>query len=185
MAREGRMELADFMVREAIITDLRAMTKEGVIREIVSSLRGAGHLERADVETLTRAFMFREELGSTGIGQGAACPETRHPMVDRVTGTVALSRRGVEFDALDGKPVDVFFLVISPPSPREHLWALNSIFRFLRDQGFVSRLRQAGTREQVIDLLEEATWGACGRRHPSWTREQVIDLLEEADQGIT
>ena len=80
-------------------------------------------------------------------------------MVARVTGTVALSRRGVEFDAYDGEPVDVFFLVISPPSqPLDHLWALNNIAR-LRDQGFVSRLRQAETREQVIDLLEEADQG--------------------------
>src|SRR4051794_20790313 len=159
MRREGRMKLADFMVREAIITDLRATTKEGVIREILSSLRDAGHLEKADVETLTRAFMDREGIGSTAIGQGAACPETRHLTVDRVTGTVALSRRGVEFDAYDGKPVDVFFLVISPGfQPGNHLRALNNISR-LRDQGFVSRLRQAGTREQVIDLLEEADRG--------------------------
>ncbi len=150
------MKLADFIVREAIITDLRATTKEGVIHEIVSSLRDAGHLEKADVETLMLGFMDREGLGSTAIGQGAACPEMRHPRVDRVIGTVALSRRGVEFDALDGEPVDVFFLLISPVSqPGNHLWALNNIAR-LRDQGFVSRLRQAETREQVIDLLEEA-----------------------------
>lgn len=153
------MKLADFMVREAIITDLRATTKEDVIREIVSSLRDMGHLERVDVETITREFMAREEIGSTGIGQGAACPETRHGAVDRVTGTVALSRRGVEFDAFDGEPVNVFLLVISPASnPGDHLRALNNIAR-LREQGFISRLRQAETREQVVGLLEEADQG--------------------------
>ncbi len=153
------MKLADFMVREAIITDLRATTKEDVIREIVSSLHDTGHLEQLNIETITRAFIAREELGSTAIGQGAACPETRHPAVERVTGTVALSRRGVEFDAYDGEPVDVFFLVISPASkPGDHLWALNSIAR-LKDRGFVSHLRQAETREQVIDLLEGADQG--------------------------
>lgn len=150
------MKLADFMVREAILVDLRATTKEGVIREIVGSLRDAGHFKEADVEAVTRAFLFREELGSTAIGQGAACPETRLPVVDRVIGTVALSRRGVEFDALDGEPVDVFFLVISPSrQPGDHLWAMNSIAR-LKDRGFVGRLRQARSREQVIQVLEEA-----------------------------
>ena len=153
------MKLADFMVRDAIITDLRATAKEDVIREIVGGLRDTGHLERVDIEMITRAFMTREELGSTAIGQGAACPETRHGAVDRVTGTVALSRRGVEFDAYDGEPVDVFFLVISPASnPGDHLNALNNIAR-LRDRGFVSRLRRAETREQVIGLLEEADRG--------------------------
>ena len=153
------MKLADFMVREAIITDLRATTKEGVIREIVSSLRDAGHLEKVDAETLTRQFMTREEFGSTAFGEGAACPETRHHAVDRVIGTVARSRRGVEFDAYDGEPVGVFFLVLSPSSdPGGHVRALNRIAR-LRDRGFVSRLRQAETREQVIGLLEEADQG--------------------------
>jgi PTS system nitrogen regulatory IIA component len=153
------MKLADCMVRDAIIADLRATTKEDVIREIVSGLRDTGHLEQVDVEMITRAFMAREELGSTAIGQGAACPETRHGTVDRVTGTVALSRRFVEFDAYDGEPVDVFFLVISPASnPGDHARALSNIAR-LRDQGFVSRLRQAETREQVIGLLEEADQG--------------------------
>jgi mannitol/fructose-specific phosphotransferase system IIA component (Ntr-type) len=155
------MKLADFMVREAIIMDLRSTSKEGVIREIVSSLRHTGHLKQVDVETIMRAFMAREGFGSTAIGQGAACPETRHPAVDRITGTVALSRPGVEFDAYDGEPVDVFFLVISPANnPGGHLRALNNIAR-LRDRGFVGRLRQAETREQVIGLLEEADQGTA------------------------
>src|SRR4051794_20563470 len=108
------MRLADFLAHEAIITALRATTKEDVIREIGGRLRDTGHLKQAHVEAITRALISREELGSTGIGEGAACPETRLGVVDRVTGTVALSRRGVDFDAFDGDPIDVFFLVLSP-----------------------------------------------------------------------
>src|SRR5260370_27045872 len=153
---EGRMKLSDFVVREAIIVDLQATGKEDAIREIVGSLSRAGRLGEGDLESVARAILGREELGSTGIGQGVAVPHTRHPTVDRLIGTVALSRRGVDFAALDGDPVDIFFLLISPPNqPGDHLRALENISRHLKDERFVSFLRQAKTRENVVDLLEE------------------------------
>src|ERR1700751_4819406 len=115
-SREGRMKLSDFVVREAILVDLQATGKEEAIREIVRSLNHAGRLAEADQESVTRAILGREELGSTGIGQGVAVPHTRHPTVNRLIGTVALSKRGVDFAALDGDPVDILFLLISPPN---------------------------------------------------------------------
>jgi len=158
---EGRMKLSDFVVREAILVDLQATGKEDAIREIVGSLNRAGKLADGDQESVARAILGREELGSTGIGQGVAVPHTRHPTVDRLIGTVALSRRGVDFAALDGDPVDIFFLLISPPNqPGDHLRALENISRHLKDERFVSFLRQAKTREHVVELLEEADHGA-------------------------
>ena len=148
------MKFSDFVVREAILTDLQATTKEGAIHEIVCSLHHAGALKEADLESITRGLLSREEVGSTGIGQGMAFSETRHPAVDRVVGTIALSRRGVEFDALDGEPVDLLFLLISANGPG-HLRAMEVFNRHL-DIRFVTRLYQAQTREQVIALLEEA-----------------------------
>lgn len=157
---EGRMKLSDFVVREAILTDLQATGKEETIREIVRSLQAAGKIAEGDTEGVIQAIRGREELGSTGIGQGVAVPHTRHPTVDQLIGTVALSAKGVDFAALDGEPVDIFFLLISPPNrPGEHLRALENISRHLKDERFVSFLRQAKTREQVIDLLEEADTG--------------------------
>jgi mannitol/fructose-specific phosphotransferase system IIA component (Ntr-type) len=157
---EGRMKLSDFVVPEAILVDLQATGKEEAIREIVRSLSQAGRLAESDLESVARAILGREELGSTGIGQGVAVPHTRHPTVNRLIGTVALSRRGVDFAALDGDPVDILFLLISPPNqPGDHLRALENISRHLKDERFVSFLRQAKTREQVIDLLEEADQG--------------------------
>jgi PTS system nitrogen regulatory IIA component len=154
---EARMKLSDFIIRDAIITDLQATTKEEAIREIVKSLHDAGYLAEADLESVAKAILNREELGSTGIGQGVAVPHTRHAKVNRLLGTVALSRRGVEFAALDGEPVEILFLLISPPNqPGDHLRALENISRHLKDEKFVSFLRQARTREQVIDLLDEA-----------------------------
>src|SRR5258708_20441776 len=158
---EGRMKLSDFVVRGAILVDMQATGKEEAIREIVGSLNQSGNLPTGDLESVARAILGREELGWSGMGQGVAVPHTRHPTVDRLIGTVALSRGGVDFAALDGEPVDIFFLLISPPNqPGDHLRALENISRHLKDEKFVSFLRQARTRESVIELLEEADHGA-------------------------
>lgn len=154
------MKLLDFVVPEAIVVDLAAGSKEDAIREIVQSLCDSGQLAEADKDGVARAILNREELGSTGIGQGVAVPHTRHPKVNRLLGTVALSRKGVDFAALDGEPVDIFFLLVSPPNqPGDHLRALENISRHLKDEKFVSFLRQAKTREAVVELLEEADQG--------------------------
>lgn len=151
------MKLSDFVIRDAIIVDLKATGKEEAIREIVGSLHKAGQIAEADVEGVVRAILGREELGSTGIGQGVAVPHTRHPTVSKLVGTVALSKHGVDFAALDGEPVDIIFLLVSPPNqPGDHLRALENISRHLKDERFVNFLRQAKTREAVIEVLDEA-----------------------------
>jgi mannitol/fructose-specific phosphotransferase system IIA component (Ntr-type) len=159
------MKLLDFLVREAIITDLLATTKEGVFREIVCGLQNAGHLAEMDPESLTRALVEREEISSQAIGHGVACPEGGHPGVDRVIRTIALSRRGVEFDALDGKPVDIIVLLCGPPikpgqpiRPRDFSFFCNAwkvVARDFTDDRFLGRLRQCRTREEVFDLIVE------------------------------
>ena len=155
------MKLLDFVVRDAIVVDLQAAGKEEAIREMVGSLHKAGRLGDNDMESVIRAILSREELGSTGIGQGVAVPHTRHPTLQKLIGTVALSRRGVDFAALDGEPVDIFFLLVSPQNqPGDHLRALENISRHLKDERFVNFLRQSRTRENVIDVLEEADQGA-------------------------
>ena len=155
------MKLLDFVVREAILVDLQASGKEEAIREMVGSLHRAGRLAENDTESVIRAILSREELGSTGIGQGVAVPHTRHPTLQKLIGTVALSRRGVDFAALDGEPVDIFFLLVSPQNqPGDHLRALENISRHLKDERFVRFLRQAPSREKVIDVLEEADQGS-------------------------
>jgi nitrogen PTS system EIIA component len=148
--------MTDFVVREAIVPELTATTKEGVIREMVGSLASTNHLKAAETEEIVRAVLKRELLGSTGIGRGVAIPHTKHNSVERLIGTVALSRPGVSFESLDGEPVHVFVLLISPQDrPGDHLRALENVSRSLRDDGFVRSLRQATTREAIWDLLGE------------------------------
>jgi PTS system nitrogen regulatory IIA component len=151
------MKLSDFVVRDAILVDLKATGKEEAIREIVASLRAAGQLKAEDLEGVIQAILGREALGSTGIGHGVAVPHTRHRTVSQLVGTVALSRQGVDFAALDGEPVYIFFLLISPPDrPGDHLRALENVSKHLKDDQFVSFLRQAKTREQIIEVLDDA-----------------------------
>src|SRR5881275_449756 len=99
------MRMSEFVVRDAVIPDLVASTKEGVIREMVQSLCAAGHFRGVNLEDVVCNILKRELLGSTGIGRGVAIPHTKHNSVDRLVGTVAVSHSGVAFESLDGEPV--------------------------------------------------------------------------------
>jgi mannitol/fructose-specific phosphotransferase system IIA component (Ntr-type) len=151
------MRMSDFVVREAIVPDLKATTKDGVIREMVTSLQGAGFFKGGEVEDIIKAVLKRELLGSTGIGRSVAIPHSKHNSVDRLIGTVAISRQGVAFESLDGEPVHVLVLLISPQDrPGDHLRALENVSRSLRDDGYVRSLRQATTRDAIWELLDTA-----------------------------
>jgi PTS system nitrogen regulatory IIA component len=151
------MNLSDFVVVETIIPNLEAVSKAGSIEAMVASLKNVGAIPGDDEEGIVAAILKREELGSTGIGNGVAVPHTKHPSVDRLVATVAISRNGVDFASLDGEAVFILFLLISPPDqPGDHLRGLENISRHLRDQTFCNFLKQAKTVEDVIELLKEA-----------------------------
>jgi len=150
------MRMSDFVVREAIVPGLTATTKEGVIREIVDSLKATGYFQGGEADDIVRAILKREQLGSTGIGRSIAIPHTKHPGVDRLVGTVAISPAGVNFDSIDGEPVHVVVLLVSPQDrPGDHLRALENVVRNMRDDGFVKALRDAPTRDDIWKLLDE------------------------------
>ena len=157
------MKLSDFVIREAVIPELTATTKEEVIREIVSSLRAAGLLQNGEIESVVKAVIKREEQGTTGIGRGVAVPHTKHGGVSRLVCCIALSKKGIDFTSLDGEPVHILFLLISPSDrPGDHLRALESISRHLRNDTFCRFLRQTTTREQICDLLDESDQNKLG-----------------------
>lgn len=172
------MRLCNFIVRDAITPSLSvpappapppadprdpaavAPVKEAVIREMVTALHQAGHLRAADVDEIVKAVLRREQLGTTGIGRNIAIPHSRHPAVDRLIGTLALSREGLPFDSLDGEPVYVFVLLVSPQDrPGDHLRALEAVVRTMRNDEFVRQLRACQTREEIWNLLENAAPG--------------------------
>ena len=137
------MKFTDFVIREAIVPSLNATTKEEVIREIVGSLRVTGAIKASDEDAVVAAIMKREELGSTGIGNGVAVPHTKHASVEKLSAAVAISRTGVDFASLDGEDVFILFLLVSPPDrPGDHLRGLENISRHLRSQDFCNFLKQ-------------------------------------------
>ncbi len=151
------MKFAYFVVPDAIRAELKAEDKEGVIREMVQSLQESGTIEESEFESIVKAIMKREELGSTGIGRGVAVPHTKHPSVEKLVGVIGVSPDGVDFDSLDGEKAHLFFLLISPPDrPGDHLRALENISRKLRSDAFCRFLKQSKTAEEIRQLLEEA-----------------------------
>jgi mannitol/fructose-specific phosphotransferase system IIA component (Ntr-type) len=151
------MKFADFICRDAIRAELQAVDKDGAIREMVEALVQAGRVDAREFESIVKAILKREELGSTGIGRGVAVPHTKHPSMDRLVGTVAVSHQGVDFASLDGETVHLFFLLISPPDrPGDHLRALENISRQLRDDTFCRFLKQAKAPQDIQQLLDEA-----------------------------
>jgi len=168
------MRLTNFIVRDAITPALSATpanvdardpaqvarVKEAVIREMVQSLANAGYFRGADLEDIVKAVLRREQLGTTGIGRHIAIPHSRHAAVDRLIGTLALSRDGLPFDSLDGEPVYVFVLLVSPQDrPGDHLRALESVVRAMRNEDFVRQLRGCKTADEVWALLDAASAG--------------------------
>jgi mannitol/fructose-specific phosphotransferase system IIA component (Ntr-type) len=159
------MKASDILIREAIITDLKATTKEGAFREMVRSVQGAGHLAEVDPEELVRALQWREELCSQVVGRGIFCPEGGHSGVDRVVGTIALSRQGLDLGAADGRQVDIIFLLLGPriiagtpiqPGEQHLFFGWRALVPVINDDNLPDRLRKCRTREEVFDLVVAA-----------------------------
>ena len=150
------MKLTDFIAEDAIITELKATKKETVIKEMVESLIDMQKINRKDMENIVKFLMKREELGSTGIWKGVAVPHTKHDSVKKIIGVIARSTEGVDFDALDGEPVYLFFLLISPnDSAGAHLAALERISTVIRDNDFRRFMLEAKGKKGMFEILKE------------------------------
>lgn len=151
------MKLCEFVVKDAIVANLAVTSKEGAVQAMAAGLKAAKAIPDAEEAGIVASILKREELGSTGIGNGVAVPHTKHGSVDRLVATVALAKDGIDFASLDGEPVYILFLLVSPPDrPGDHLRALENISRHLRKQNFCRFLRQAKSVEEVWELLQEA-----------------------------
>jgi len=151
------MKFQDFVCREALIADLKADGARAVLEEMVDALIGAGRIGESKRKSLVDILMAREKKASTGFGGAVAIPHVKHDSVKELVGTVARSRAGVDFAALDRQPVHVFFLLVSPPDrPAEHLKAMENIFRNAQKEHWRRFLRQAETANAIWELLVEA-----------------------------
>lgn len=154
------MKLKDFIIADAVIPSLTATTRDAALREMVTSLADRGALDPAVVDEVVAALIKREQLGSTGFGKGIAVPHVKHAKVKQMAGTVARSASGIDFSALDHQPVFSMVLLLSPDTaPEQHLKAMNIVFSNLQKDMFRKFLRQADTKQKILDLLDEADAG--------------------------
>ena len=150
------MKITDFLREKAINVELQAKDKEGVIREMVQLLVKAGEIKPADEEKIVPVLLAREVLGSTGIGQGVGIPHGKSNVVRQLVGAFGISRRGVNFDSLDGETAQIFFLLLAPEdSAGPHLKALARISRLLKDRYFRDSLREAKDEKQVVKIIQQ------------------------------
>ncbi len=150
------MTLAELVQHEAVITQLEATDRDGVIRELVSALVAAGALEQSTAAVIGKAAIDREKKGSTGFGKGVAIPHVKHKTVQKPVAALGNSPSGVDFKSLDGQPVFSVVLLVSPDSADQHLAAMNVIWPKLNNDRFRRFLRQARSRQEIIELLHEA-----------------------------
>ena len=142
------MKFADFVCFEAIIAELTAIDRDGVITELVEAL--------VDCRKITRSLIGREKEASTGMGKGVAVPHVKHSSISSVVAAVGRSSVGIDFSSLDKQPVYSVILLLSPDGdPDEHLLAMESIFKHLQRERFRKFLRQLDTAEKIEDLLRE------------------------------
>ncbi|MDA8164567.1 MAG: PTS sugar transporter subunit IIA [Desulfobacteraceae bacterium] len=148
--------LAD-LVHNRIESELKAASKREALQELAgAACAGTPGLKRDQVY---QALQEREGLGSTGIGEGIAIPHGKLKELDRIIICFGRSRAGVPFDAVDGKPVHLFFVLLAPESAaREYLHTLAQLSRFLKNPSVRARLLQAGTVQELSAIFREAAW---------------------------
>ncbi len=150
------MKIIDILSSECVIPDLQAEDRDGVIRELLDVLVKAGKIKKEDEDKVFKQLIDREELGSTAIGNGIAIPHTKSEYVSELVSAFGISHKGVDFKALDGEKVYLFFLLVAPKeSAGPHLKALAKITRLLKDKNFRNLLMQVKTREEALKLIEE------------------------------
>ncbi|MEM1356195.1 MAG: PTS sugar transporter subunit IIA [Planctomycetota bacterium] len=151
------MKLSDFVIAEAILPQLKAEARDQAIHEMIDALIQADACPADLRDELIKRILDREKHGSTGFGKGVAVPHVKHEQIEQMAAAVAVSQKGVDFNALDKEPVYSIFLLLSPKDrPDEHLQAMENIFSNLQKENFRKFLRQSESVEAVQDLLEEA-----------------------------
>ena len=149
------MKIMDFLAPKAVSTTLTSANKKDVVEELLGLLINAGAVEKKHKSKVLEVLMAREALGSTAIGQGIAIPHGKTDKVSRLVAVLGISKHGVNFDALDGEPVYIFFLLVAPKETAgPHLKALAQISRLLRDSYFCELIRKCKTEQEVFNLIK-------------------------------
>ena len=147
------MKISDIIDAGAVLPSLKATTKKQVLQDVAQQL---ARLVAIDQRIIFETLLTREKLGSTGLGQGIAMPHGRMPGLQHVTGLFAKLATPIDYDSVDGKPVDLVFALLSPDhAGADHLTALAKISRIMRSPAALSKLRATNTAEGLYAVLTE------------------------------
>lgn len=149
----NKMKILDVLHKEAIISDLKAVDKQGVLEELVMPIASIAGLNQ---DYLVRVLMERERLGSTGIGEGVGIPHGKLKDLASLVLGFGLSRKGVDFESMDGQPTHIFFLLVTPEnSTGLHLKLLAQISRILKNEFFRQKLMDAANSDEIYSIIQE------------------------------
>jgi len=148
------MPILKYLDPAAIDFGLKAQNREEVIRELAAILHRAGKIENP--AALVEALLERESLGSTGIGHGVAIPHARSKEIGQTVIAIGRAETPVEFDAIDGKPTRLFFLLVAPQGgDNEHLFTLAKIARLIKDAKVREKLLNIESPQALLELIQE------------------------------
>ncbi|MDE7497208.1 fructose-specific PTS transporter subunit EIIC, partial [Streptococcus agalactiae] len=145
--------IQDLLKKEVMIMDLKATSKEAAIDEMITKLVDTGVVTNFAI--FKDGIMKREAQTSTGLGDGIAMPHSKNAAVKEATVLFAKSASGVDYEALDGQPTDLFFMIAAPDGANDtHLAALAELSKYLLKEGFADQLRQAKTPDDIIATFD-------------------------------
>jgi PTS system nitrogen regulatory IIA component len=152
--KETSMKITELLKKEFILEQLKAKSKPEVLAELAGVfIKGK---IKFDSGAMLRALLEREKLGSTGIGDGIAIPHGKLAGLDEILVAFGRSREGIAFEALDGKPVHLFFLLMAPEnSAGQHLKALAKISHMLKDGVFRKKLLEVQMHDDLVRVITE------------------------------
>lgn len=146
------MKLTDLLIKKAMILNLEATNKADAITEMVTKLYETNRI--TDKKVFEEGILNREAQMTTGLGDGIAMPHAKNKAVKEATVLFARSKKGIDYEALDGELTELFFMIAAPDGANDtHLQALSSLSRLLLNQELITQLKQVTTKEEVIELI--------------------------------
>jgi fructose-specific phosphotransferase system IIA component len=148
------MKISELLSISTIKINMESTTKKEALAELLDVLVSAKKI--VDKDEVLNALLEREKLGTTGVGQGIAIPHAKVDSVDNICVALGVSKSGINFNSLDGEPVQIIFLFVAPPkAASEHLKVLAKVSQLLKDRYFRDPLKEATSAKEIIELIKE------------------------------
>lgn len=167
------MKINDLLVKDCMILDLKATDKKSAITEMVNKLYETGRIDNKEV--FEEGILAREAQTTTGLGDGIAMPHAKNKAVVKPTVLFARSKAGLDYEALDGQPTYLFFMIAAPEGANDtHLQALASLSRLLLNPGMIADLKEANTPDEVLSIIDKA------EKKLDEDEKEVVEEVEDA-----